>query len=344
MTLLALAPNWLGDAVMALPALADLRRHTAGGRLVVAARPRVAALFDLVPGVDCVLRLSAGGAWAWRALAKDVRLLREAGASTAILFPNSWQAALMVHRAGVPQRWGYSRDGRGLLLTRRVPRARGVAHQVDRYRQLVASMGVENGPREPAVDVPARVTEAARAAIVARGWDGSRPLVGFAPGAAYGGAKRWPPDRVTDVVARLVAGHDAVCVLVGGAAETRTTRAVAAEAGKIVGPALAGRVIDLAGATTIVQLAGVLAACSAFVSNDSGAMHLAAAVGTPVVAMFGPTDERATAPVARDGGTAAIVAGAAWCRPCGLRECPIDHRCMTSIPADAVVRAAGEIL
>jgi heptosyltransferase II len=338
MTLLVLAPNWLGDVVMALPAIADLRRHAVEQRFVVAARPSVAPLFDLVPGVDAVVTL-VGGSSAWGAFAGDVERIREVGASTAVLFPNSIRSALMVRRARVPDRWGYRRDFRSLLLTRGVSRARGPIHQVDAYRHLVAALGAENGPREPRVDVPARALEDARLALRARGWDGSRPLVGIAPGAASGGAKRWPGDRVARLIARLVGERGASCVLVGGAADVPITCAIAAEAGKIDASARGGSVIDVAGQTTLVQLAGMIAACAAFVSNDSGAMHLAAAVGTPLAAVFGPTNERATAPVPRAGGSVNVIAGTAFCRPCGLRQCPIDHRCMTSISVDRVVHA-----
>jgi heptosyltransferase II len=340
MTLLVLAPNWLGDVVMALPAIADLRRHAAGQRFVVAARPTVAPLFELVPGVDAVVTLS-GRSSVWGAVASDIQRIREVAASTAVLFPNSIRSALTVQRARIPSRWGYSRDFRSLLLTRRVSRARAPLHQVDAYRHLVAAFGAENGPREPSVDVPARVLEDARLELRARGWDGARPLIGVAPGAASGGAKRWPGDRVAGLIARMVAERGVSCVLVGGPADVPATCAIATEAGKIETSARGGAVIDLAGQTTLVQLAGILAACAAFVSNDSGAMHLAAAVGTPLAAVFGPTDERATAPVPRAGGSVSVITGAAWCRPCGLRECPIDHRCMTSISVDRVSHAVG---
>jgi heptosyltransferase-2 len=215
---------------------------------------------------------------------------------------------------------------------------------VDQYRVLAAGAGASNGEREPAIDVPASATDGARAMLAERGWDGISPIVGFAPGAAYGGAKRWPPDRVARAIGTLARDRGIACVLVGGTADAATTRAVAAEAGKMSQPVHERRLIDLAGQTDLVRLAAVMSACSVFVSNDSGAMHLAAAVGTPVVAVFGPTNEHATAPVARRGRRATIVTGAAWCRPCGLRECPIDHRCMTSVPVDRVVQAVGEAL
>lgn len=345
MTLVAFAPNWLGDAVMALPAIADLIRRTRqdGGRVIVAARRGLAPLFDIVPGVDAVVPLGAGGLTAAaRSLRDDAAAVRGAGAARAVLFPNSIRAALVARLAGVPERLGYARDLRGPLLTTRVPRARA-SHQVDAYRHLATAAGAHTGAREPALDPPPDAVDAARRLLADRGWDGERPLVGLAPGAAFGGAKRWPTDRFAETVASLVRDRHACCVLVGAAAEAPAARAIAHEAGKMGVPGGPGAIIDLAGQTSLVMAAAVLAACRVFVSNDSGAMHLAAAVGTPLVAVFGPTDERATAPVARPGRRAAVLAGSAWCRPCGLRECPIDHRCLTSVSASRVIQTVGDL-
>lgn len=345
MTLVAFAPNWLGDVVMALPAIADLVRHTSqgGGRVVVAARRGLASLFEIVPGVDAVVPLGAGGlASAARSMRADAAAVRGVGAVRAVLFPNSLRSALVARLAGVPERLGYARDLRGPLLTARVPPARG-GHQVDAYQRLAIAAGADNGSREPSLDPPPDSIDAARRLLADRGWDGVRPLVGLAPGAAFGGAKRWPSDRFAGTVASLVRDRGACCVLVGSGAEAPAARAIAREAGKMGGQDAPGTIIDLAGQTTLVMAAAVLAACRVFVSNDSGAMHLAAAVGTPLVAVFGPTDERATAPVARPGRRAAVVAGTAWCRPCGLRECPIDHRCLTSVSASRVIQTVGDL-
>jgi heptosyltransferase-2 len=346
MTVVAFAPNWLGDAVMALPALADLRRHFPHDRMLVAARPSVASLFELVPGVDGVVLLcsSRGLRGMTRAIRADARSIRDAGASVAVLFPNSMHVALTAALAGVPERWGYNRDMRRLLLTRGVGRANRPAHHVDAYRHLVEQLGVANGPRGPALNLPDSHVDEAQAWLAGLGWDTSRPLVGLAPGAAYGGAKRWSPDRVAHVAAALVQDHGATCVVVGSAADAETAARVVDGAAAIAGEAVRAHVIDLAGRTTLARLAGVLSACRAFVSNDSGAMHLAAALGTPLVALFGPTNEKATGPVARPGSKAAVLVGPAWCRPCGFRECPLDHRCMRNIAADRVLQAVSEQL
>jgi heptosyltransferase II len=342
MTVLVFSPNWLGDAVMALPAVADLRRHASTGRVVVAARAGVAGLWRLAPGIDEVVDIErAGGVSRWRTLGANAAAIRRAAPDVAVLLPNSLQTALTAWRAGIPERWGYRRNLRGWLLSRAVPRPRRSLHQVDYYRELVSAMGAVNGPRVPHLELSADTVKAARELLLAEGWARDTRLLGIAPGAAYGGAKRWLPERFAAVASELSRGRPLTAVLVGTDADRGAACAIGAELDKIGAAGSRPATINVAGRTSLSQLAGVLALCAAFVSNDSGAMHLAAAVGTPVVALFGPTDERATAPI---GARARVVTAGAWCRPCLLRECPLDHRCMTGIEAGAVVRAAEEML
>jgi heptosyltransferase-2 len=175
--------------------------------------------------------------------------------------------------------------------------------------------------------------------LMQTGVDPDAIVIGFAPGAAYGQAKQWPPDRVAAVAARLVREHGATCVLVGAAHDGRAARAIESWL-RVNAPDAAGRVIDLIGRTSLAALAGVVARCDVFVSNDSGAMHLAAALGRPVVAIFGPTDERATRPL----GAHDLISEAVFCRPCLLRDCPIDHRCMKRITVDRIVAAVASHL
>ncbi len=349
MTTLVFAPNWLGDVVMALPAIADVRRHPRTTRLVVAARPSVAGVLALVPGVDGVVTLEGGtGLSAMRRLGRDVESVRGAGADAAILMPNSLHTALLAHRAGVGERWGYRRDLRRLLLTRAIPPPRGPVHQADYYRRLVEALGYPNGAREAVLEAPRDAIADARALLDAAGWSGAGVLVGVAPGAAYGGAKRWPVEQFARLCGRIATDAGATCVLLGSRADADVACAIAREAGKMADGWPHPPVLDLAGRTDLRQLAGVMAHCRAFVSNDSGAMHVAAAVGVPVVAMFGPTDDQATSPLPGAGaaGSAphAVLTSPTWCRPCMLRECPLDHACMTGITVDAVTSAVVERL
>jgi heptosyltransferase-2 len=329
-SMVIVAPNWLGDAVMALPAIADVRRGEPNAHLVVAARHGVAALFSMVSDVDEVLTLDAGG---WR---ESSRRLAGGGFGTVILLPNSFQAAWVASNARIPERWGYRTDWRGALLTRAVAAPRKV-HQVEYYRLLAAALGFPNGPGEPRVVVSgARRAEAA--ALLARaGWDGRTPLVAIAPGAAYGGAKRWS-SRSFGELARGLADDGAAVVMIGTGADRKIATEVEQEfRSRGAAPGL----LDLVGATDLPMLAAVFAQCRALVTNDSGAMHLAAAVGTPVTALFGPTNERATRPL---GARHTIIVGEAWCRPCMLRECPIDHRCMRRIAVAPVRESARQSL
>jgi heptosyltransferase-2 len=333
--LVVLAPNWLGDAVMALPALADLRRHFADAHMTVAGRGAVASLFAMVPGVDAVRTLPGrGGIAAFRTWKDDVAALAAGGFDTALLFPNSFASALIASRAGIAERWGLATDMRGRLLTRAAPKPKAAGHQASYYQALVAAFGVANGPPYAQVEAPGLEPGLAPA---------GRYVV-FAPGAAYGKAKQWPPHRFADLAGQLL-GSGLGVTLVGSSADQAACAEIAAGAVRLRGRADDPPLADLCGRTTLGQLAGVLAGASAVVSNDSGAMHLAGAVGAPVVAVFGATNERRTAPLTRgpDAPPPVVLSTDVWCRPCMLRECPIDHRCMTGVSAQRVYDAVWKV-
>ncbi len=181
---------------------------------------------------------------------------------------------------------------------------------------------------------PAAAVARAAALLAEAGVAADTRLVGFAPGAAYGSAKRWPPERVAAAIAG-VTGPGVRAVLVGAAADREIVRAIQSA----LDPATRAAVVDLAGRTDVATLMAVLARCAVVVANDSGAMHVASAVGRPVVAIFGPTDERATAPL----GPHTLVRHDVWCRPCLLRACPIDHRCLRGVAAADVIEAITHI-
>jgi heptosyltransferase-2 len=188
--------------------------------------------------------------------------------------------------------------------------------------------------------VPERAAADARALLASRGWEAARPLVVFAPGAAYGTAKRWHLPYVAQVAADLVRQRNATCVFVGGPGDIAAVRQVVSLAERGVAPHL----VDLSGQTSIEMLAALMASASICVANDSGAMHMAAATGTPIVALFGPTREWETAPLTRAGRRAEVLTNPVFCRPCMLRECPIDHRCMTGLTPDRAYAAVASLL
>ena len=339
--IVVLSPNWLGDAVMALPAIADLRRRFPLAHLAVAARASVAPMFELAHGLDSVLTLKWKGRVLDRAgLQADTAALRGAAFDAAVLLPNSMASAWLVRAAGVAERWGYAADFRSPLLTRAVPRPRGSRHQAQYYQHLTQALEVPAGPLEPMLTAAADDVAVGRALLTARGWDGRQPLIALAPGAAYGHAKRWPPERYAALVSTLVSAQGATCVLVGAPVDAAATAQVRELATVDARP----HVLDVAGATTLRALAGVLSLAGTCVSNDSGAMHLAAALGVRVVALFGPTRELETAPLARAARPATLLIHEVFCRPCMLRECPIDHRCMTGLDAARVEAAVTEAM
>lgn len=318
--LVILAPNWLGDAVMAQPAIADVRRAMPDAAIAVAARPAIAPLFAMVPQVDETI------------LVKGHHVPRTRF-DAALLLPNSFHAALAAVRAGIPERWGYRTDWRGPLLTRAIRRTSGL-HQVESYRQLVGALGFPNGPIEPGIAVSDRLRDAGADELRAAGWDGHTPLAALAPGAAYGSAKRWPPASFA-ALARGLAADGLRPVLVGSAADASIGHEILRALGQ------GGLVLNLIGRNDVRGLAGVLVNCRALVSNDSGTMHLGAAVGLRVTVPFGPTDERETRPL---GDRHAVLTHPVWCRPCMLRECPLDHRCMRGISVEAVLEATRRAL
>jgi len=326
--LIVRAPNWLGDAVMALPAVTAVRRAYPASRVVVAARAGVAPLFrerTAAAPNEVVVVDERGEAAELRALRGDAVLL----------LPNSFRSAWVTRLAGIRERWGYRAAGRGWLLTRAVarPRRSGGLHHVHYYRELVRGLGIDPGDDATPRVTPQLVTlEKADALLVRSGLEPGQRIAGFAPGAAYGTAKRWPPDRVARVI-DVLGRNGTTSVLVGAAGDRDTGRAI--ESALPPG----ARVVNLIGRTSLGELIGVVARCAAFVSNDSGAMHVAAALGVPVTAIFGPTDERVTAPAAA--GPADVIVRDVFCRPCLLRECPIDHRCMKRIDVDTVLKSVS---
>ena len=343
--IVVLAPNWLGDLVMALPAIASLRAWKPEAHLAVAARSSIAPVLPLVAGVDEVVPLDAsGGLRSAITASADARRLAGGRFDAAVLLPNSFAAALVARRAGIAERWGYRRDFRGRLLTRAIDPPKASMHHAEYYLALVSALGAPALPPVASLRVDQPLRDRATALLTDAGWRGE-PIVAFAPGAAFGTAKRWPPDRVGAVAALLARERGAVPVVVGAAADAETARYVHAIYTSATRAGSVPPMIDLTGRTDLPMLAAVLTLSTTVVANDSGAMHVAAAVGAPVVSLFGPTNERRTSPLAdRADAPGAIVAGDAWCRPCELRRCPLDHRCMKSISVERVAAEATRLM
>lgn len=331
------APNWVGDAVISLPALRLVRERFPAAHIAVLARPWVADLYRRESFADQVIPYTASaGARDWRGKWKLGRRLRAGRFEAAILFQNAFDAALLAWLARVPRRIGYNRDGRGLLLTDpiAVPRPDEVArHEIYYYLEMLHRAGIIDSLPEIQqirLEGAQQARRAGRERLAAAGFE--EPVIGVSPGAAFGGAKRWLPERFAEVAGRVAAAGSTGIALFGSARERPLAEEVAAKLARS-----GCRVHNFAGETTLAEFIEMAAACRLFLTNDSGAMHVAAAAGVPTVAVFGPTDHLATAPVSP---LARVVREPVECSPCMLRECPTDHRCMTRLPAARVANVA----
>ena len=342
MKTLVRATNWVGDVVMSRPALRALKAADPRGRLAVLARPWVAELYRLADEVDDVLVDDSSGRHAGSAgrkrLADEVR---GDGFDRAVILPTSFSTALVLARAGIPERIGYRGDGRSPLLTRALrPRFAAGEHQIWKHLRLAAAAGA-GVPSSPDVswDAPKAVCEAARTRLAETGLVGGFVAAHVASFAHA--AKRWDLGRFAEVFDGLAAKGLAIALL-GSAGE----KAVNAEAASLAKKA---RVFDLSGKTTLSEALGVLASAHLFVGNDSGLAHLASAAGTPSVVVFGPTDPDATRPW--DGPRAdgrpvrlSLARRRTPCAPCGWPVCPIDHACMGAVTPADVLAAAESVL
>ncbi|MDH3743481.1 MAG: lipopolysaccharide heptosyltransferase II [Acidobacteriota bacterium] len=356
MKTLVILPNWVGDTVMAQPVLASL---AASGREIHGlARTNLIPLLRLIPQLASSMSRGASNR-------ETIEKIKQLGPDEVVILPNSFRAAWLAQRAGIPRRWGYSGDFRHPLLRPAVAKPRqpkkrksshdnrlpSQYHQLNDYDPLLTAMRIDPvGDNTPRLEPGKENRLAARQALAASGLAQHGDLVGLFAGTAFGPSKRWPPDRFAELARRLAAtdkGPDPVLIV--GPGETELARSIADASGLDL-PIL-GAGLDLA------VLAAVLERLSLLVTNDSGPMHLAAAVGTRCVAIFGPTDPRRTAPlgdvsnvgdVGDVGESATVGAGhevlwtSRWCSPCFRRRCPLlHHKCLRDIRVEDVLRSSG---
>lgn len=339
--ILVRATNWVGDAVMAVPALQALRERFPEAHISILARPWVAALYGRERFCDELILYEAPrgfrGFGQKRAVVSD---LRTRAFDCAILFQNAFEAAALVRLAGIPVRIGYDRHARGWLLTHpiAVPSpGETPPHQRFYYLELLKRAGLINGYSP---DSPIRLTrtraliEAGRQRLNSAGMHGA--VIGVSPGAAYGGAKRWLPERFAEAAVEIARDRRAGVAIFGSKEEAAICRLVeqhVAQAG--------GQCVNFGGNTSLAEFIELAAACDLYLTNDSGPMHIASALGVPTVAIFGATDHEATGPT---GAHSRVVREPVECSPCLLRECPIDHRCMTRVSAQRVAEAAASLV
>lgn len=333
-TILIRSTNWVGDAIMTTPAVRTIRANFPEAIISILAYPWVADIFAASPDVDEVLLYHKKGRHhGLYGLWQLGRELRERRFDMAILLQNAFEAALLATLAGIPLRAGYRRDGRGLLLTHGVtirPAVRQL-HQVHYYQGLLAELGLQRGPDELFLRLPPETSRWAREFLATR-----KPtrVVGLNPGAAYGPAKKWPAERYAQLAARLSREYGATILVFGTVADQEAAALIKAQAPE--------QVVDITGKTTLAEAMALIGCCDAFVTNDSGLMHVAAAQKVPLVAIFGSTDEVATGPFCD---TAVIVKKRLECSPCFKTHCRVGHyQCMASIEVDEVFAAVAGLL
>lgn len=327
------SPNWIGDGIMCLPAIRAYKESFPNEHLAVAAKRYLAALFHNIPEIDEIVPLP--DRWTTRAMASHIRKVRQRGFRRGILFTNSFSSALFFRLAGIRNLAGYARDGRGFLLHDQVPPPASGSHHQYYYLNIIEHLSGQSAgrPLSARLVVSAEEKEWAENWLREQGVTAASPLLAVSPTAAYGSAKAWPPDRFREVVRRWLQNRPGAAVLLlGGQAEREKIAAIA--------KGLPANVLNLAGRLDLRRSIAVLSRCRLFVGNDSGLMHVAAALSVPLVAVFGPTEPGGTAPLADH---FRLVYHGAECAPCRRRECPSDHRCMTAVSVNEVLVAATEL-
>ncbi len=329
--ILVRATNWIGDAVMTTPALGAIREAFPDAEIVLAANPVVSELMTPHPWCDRVIVYDKKGPHRGvRGLFRFSSILGAEGFDLAILFQNAIGAAIMARLARIGRRAGYSTDGRWLLLTNPVPVTRETLklHHVRYYLNALEKLGITTPP--PQLRLFCTEEEKKRAADVL----GGGKWAAVNPGAAFGSAKRWFPDRFAAVADILGSKYGFKVLLVGGPGETQI--------GDEIEKAMSSRPLNMIGKTTVREMMAFLSLADLVVTNDSGPMHVAAAFDRPIVALFGPTDHTTTSPLCSN---FRIVRINIECAPCLERKCPKEHhRCMDEIAVQDVLDAVGSLL
>jgi heptosyltransferase-2 len=340
--ILVRSTNWIGDAVMTTPAVRTIRENFPESEITMLVHPWVSDVFRYSPRVDRLFIYEKKGRHkGLRGMLQLAGELRQEQFDCAILLQNAFEAVLITLLAGIPVRGGYTTDGRGLLLTHGVHKINELnkKHEVNYYQRILLGLGLRPAVNELELFIPGNHIDAAKQRI--EDLTGARlksaPLIGFNPGAAFGPAKRWPEEKFAELAEMLCRRTTARILLFGSAADKETAVRIIGCAG-----AAASRMIDLTGATTLIEAMALIGECDVFVTNDSGLMHVAAALRTPLVAIFGSTDHIATGPFSDN---AVVIRKPLPCSPCKKTHCPEKHfRCMKLIDSNEVGAAVLRLL
>lgn len=324
-------PNWLGDLVMATPVLADLRTHWPETRITAMCQSNVAPLLKHDPNINEVFSYQKPSGWIphqqhWAI----IESLRHGKFDLGILLTNSFSSAWWFWRGHVQNRVGLTGNLRSLLLNSAVtpPPNLETQHQIQTYKALLAPLGIQESLTQPRLYVTEEERKAATDLLLLHGAIvGKHTLVGINPGAAYGSAKCWLPDRFQGVTRRLLEDPNVYVVYFGDPSGAALVHEICKD--------LPERVINLAGKTSLRELMALIQVCSVFLTNDSGPMHIASALNIPLLALFGSTSDVKTGPYSQ---LQKVIHKHVECSPCYKRECPIDFRCMKRIEVDEVYR------
>ena len=331
--------NWVGDAIMTTPAVRAIRRYYPSARITLLAKPWVAPVFEHNPDIDELMVYQVNGRHGgWRGLWHLVTDMRCKRFDAAILFQNAFEAAFLSFLARIPKRIGFTTDGRTALLTERIrtwrPLKRG--HLIDYYLGLLSGTGMPLHGRELTLFLTPEEQREARRFLAEKAGIDTPFLVGLNPGAAFGTAKRWLPNRFAETGRRMIFEHNAKVVIFGSPDDAALGRQLAKDIGR--------GSINLCGQTSLRQAMTLIGQCHLFVTNDSGLMHVAAALNIPQVAIIGPTNPVATGPVNK---ASRLIHRPEACplSPCLKPTCPItDQRCMTAISVEMVMEAARGLI
>ncbi len=320
-------PNWIGDFVMGTPLLTDLRNAFPKASITAMCKSPLSDLLKEDESIDEIFRFTKPSNDFSRREERDIIAKIQMGKyDTGILLTNSFSSAWWFWQGKVKRRIGYSAHFRRWFLTDPLPLPKKKEHLVDTYKRILAPLGVPHSKTAPRLFLKPEEIEEAKELLFQRGYEKGAKLIGINPGAAYGSAKCWPPERFRALAMRLLLETGAYLVFFGDA----STAALVKE----ISQGLPEKVIDLAGVTSLRELVCIIKECNVLLTNDSGPMHIAAALGVPLVALFGSTDDQVTGPYGKG---AHIINKRVECSPCFKRVCPIDFRCMKQISVDEVV-------
>lgn len=333
MKILVRAPNWIGDSILAIPAAECLSKNFPQAEIWISAKEWVKDLFaahDFIKGV-----IPLPDTDDLKNLMNSAQKIKNLGFEIGVLFTNSFASALLFFLARIPQRWGYSKDGRGLLLTKGATpnKQKENLHQLDYYLNLISGLDLKTYPPRLSLPLTSEEKRQTKELLHSLKVDLKRPLIILNPGASYGPAKRWPAIKFAELANLLQERKNAEIIIIGSGNEVSLAESISSSMRRAA--------FNLSGKTSLRLLAALISHADLFISNDSGPMHMANALKIPVIAIFGPTDPSLTGPFQEP---AAVIKKDVPCWPCSYRECPFDHRCMMNIEAEEVYQSCQKFL